>query len=136
MAKQKVDLIAFDPITRRPCPSEQLPKIYNPDYKQGVSNDYYIPHPDYVGLELLWVDNLPFYAKLKFEGIRSTYSGSATACLTDIETGIEYTMYANEFNEVIDWFIEGGILEGCWKFKRKGQRDVYPLVGVELPEGV
>ena len=79
MAKKsnKSDRIALDPLTKDLCPREELPYQY--DYDQTTRKSIKVLPDGYEGLSIIWVENLPFYAKLKFNGISRTYSGNATA---------------------------------------------------------
>ena len=126
MAKKSKSQIAFDPITKQALPAEELPFTWVRDPSTHETVKSY--DPMYEGLEVEWRPNLSFFARFRLTGLSSTYSGSATADVENVDTGEQLDMYASEFNQVIDRIKDGGILEGNWIFRRKGGR--YTLEGV------
>lgn len=130
MAKKREDRLAFDPITNELLPDGVIPShyVWVWDENDGRTSTL-VPNDGYEGLSVIWRENDPFHARLKLTQIGRTYSGSAVVELLDVDTNMEYSMYAAEFNVIVDRFGDGGILCGLWKYKRKGGS--YVLQGVE-----
>ena len=121
MAAKKKIRLPFDPITGEIMDQEELPWHWVQVTVNGKQEHKKEVKPEYQGLSIIWKENDPFFARLKFQGIHSTYSGSAVATVEDTSIGVQYSIYASEFNDVVDRFTDGGHLEGLWQYKHKGR---------------
>ena len=126
MAKE-LTRIPFDPVTSEILNSDELPYHWGRD---PVTNEYVKEYdPAYLGLSIIWVNNDPFNRQLKLVEIACSYK-TPYAILEDTVTKAHYTMYAVDFNRVLNRFNSSGFLEGSWKFRKPTNCNSYLLVGV------
>ena len=107
------------PITGEFLQNGELPFHWGRDSSGGYIKVY---DSKYDGLSVLTVPNAPFYAKLRIDHMAATCSGSAYVVLKNVDTDAEYTIYSKEFNQILDRFIDDGVLEGHWIYINKASR--------------
>jgi hypothetical protein len=125
MAKKNQMLLPLDPLTGELLSNGELPFRWS----NGASGKYIkVYDPKYEGLSVIMSPNDPFYAKLRIDHMATTCGGPAHIILKNVVTDTEYLIYSKEFNQILDRFIEDGILEGHWVYTKKSNR--YTIAGV------
>jgi hypothetical protein len=100
-----------------------FPKKYDREFKKRLipyRNNIPLHYPvKFDGEEPEWYEPKEFYAKLELNGISGIYASHryCFAGLKDVNTGIEYLMFADRFNNLEA--NEEGLYEGTFNFDTK-----------------